>query len=64
MTRKILLAAVIIALSFSSMSYADEVNDLLNYYVKRFKPETASMIISAKPDSTGLFSDLYMDLKG
>ena len=64
MTRKVFVAAVIIALSFSSMSYADEVNALLNYYVNRFKPETASMTISQKPDNTGLFSDIYMDLKG
>ena len=64
MTRKILLAAVIIALSFSNMSCADEVDDLLAYYVNRFKPETASLVIAEKPDNTGAFSDLYMDLKG
>ena len=67
MIRKIfvvLIASVIIALSFSSMSRADEVNDLLNYYVNRFKPETASLAISQKPDETGLFNDIYMDLQG
>ena len=64
MTRKILLALVIIALPLSSLSYADEVNDLLNYYVNRFKPETAELVIAEKPDSTGNFSDLYMELKG
>ena len=60
----VLIASVIIALSFSSMSRADEVNDLLNYYVNRFKPETASLTISQKPDETGLFNDIYMDLQG
>ena len=64
MTRKILLAAIIIALSFTSLSYADEVDDLLSYYVNRFKPEKASMTIAEKPDATGLFSDVYMDLQG
>ena len=64
MTRKILLALVIIALSLTSPGYADEVDELLHYYVKRYNPETASMIISQKPDETGLFSDIYMDLKG
>ena len=48
----------------SNLSYADEVNDLLNYYVNRFQPETASLVISQKPDETGLFSDIFMDLKG
>ena len=64
MTRKILTAVMIIVLSFTGASYADEVQDLLNYYVKRFTPETASLVISGKPDDTGLFSDMYMDLKG
>ncbi|MBQ7221031.1 MAG: DUF2993 domain-containing protein [Synergistaceae bacterium] len=64
MNRKNFWAAVIIALSLSGIGYADEVDDLLSYYVKRFKPETASMTISQKPDNTGLFNDVYMDLKG
>ena len=63
MTRKF-LSLLLIALSLASPSFADEVNDLLNYYVKRFSPETASLVIAEKPDQTGLFSDLYMDLKG
>ena len=64
MTRRFLLALVIIAVLLSTACYADEVNDLLNYYVRRFKPETASLVISQKPDKTGLFNDVYMDLKG
>ena len=64
MTRKIFLALVIIALPLSSLCYADEVNDLLNYYVNRFNPETAELVIADRPDSTGQFSDLYMELKG
>ena len=64
MTRKFLLALVIIALPLSSMCCADEVDDLLGYYVNRFKPETAELVIAEKPDETGNFSDLYMELKG
>lgn len=64
MIRKILLAFLIIALLSASSCSADEVDQLLSYYVNRFKPETASMIISQKPDETGLFNDVYMDLKG
>lgn len=56
--------AVIIVLSFAGSCLADEVQDLLNYYVRRFTPETAQLVISQKPDSTGLFNDIYMDLKG
>lgn len=54
----------LILLLFVSDSYADEVQDLLNFYVKKFKPEQALLVISDKPDSSGAFSDLYMDLKG
>ena len=57
-------AAMIMLISFASSSYADEVQDLLNFYVKKFNPEKALMIISDRPDSTGLFNDIYMDLKG
>ena len=64
MTRKILLALIIIVLSFATASYADEVDDLLGYYVNRFKPEKANMTISQKPDPTGHFVDIYMDLQG
>ena len=63
MARKFLLAFMIISLSFSA-AYADEVDDLLKYYVNRFNPESAELVIAEKPDSTGRFSDLYMDLKG
>ena len=64
MSRKFFTAAMIIVLSITGTACADEVDDLLHYYVKRFNPETASLVIAEKPDSTGLFSDLYMDLKG
>ena len=60
MKRTLLLAVIILALSFSD-AHADEVQDLLNYYVKRFNPETASLVIAGKPDSTGLFSDLFRE---
>ncbi len=63
MARKFLLAFMIISLSFS-VCYADEVDDLLKYYVNRFNPETAYLVIADKPDKTGRFSDLYMDLNG
>ena len=55
---------IAITLLFASQSCADEVQDLLNFYVKKFKPEQALLVISDKPDSSGAFSDLYMDLKG
>ncbi|MBQ4469137.1 MAG: DUF2993 domain-containing protein [Synergistaceae bacterium] len=55
---------VLLSLVSVSVSYADEVDDLLNFYVKKFKPEKALLVISGKPDATGMFNDLYMDLKG
>ena len=51
-------------LLFASQSCADEVQDLLNFYVKKFNPEKALLIISDKPDSSGMFHDIYMDLQG
>ena len=59
-----LMAVMMILLTLSSPVFADEVQDLLNYYVNKFTPETAELIISGKPDSTGMFNDIYMDLKG
>ena len=47
-----------------STSYADDVQNLLNYYVREFKPEKALLIIQDKPDETGMFSDVYMNLQG
>ena len=65
MTRKLkFILAIIIVLSLSSISFADEVDDLLNFYVQKFQPERASLVISEKPDNTGSFKDVYMDLKG
>ena len=55
---------LLMLLIFSGSCYADEVQDLLNFYVKKFKPEKALLVISEKPDSTGLFNDIYMDLQG
>ncbi len=63
MYRKLLLAVLFVFISFS-VSYADEVNDLLNFYVKKFNPEKASLVISDKPDETGKFNDIYMELTG
>ena len=57
-------AVMIMLLSLVSVSYADEVDDLLNFYVKKFNPEKALLVISGKPDATGMFNDIYMDLKG
>ena len=64
MRRKFLLAFIISIFLMPCVSYADEVNDLLNFYVKKFTPEKATLIISDKPDPTGLFTEVYMDLKG
>ena len=55
---------IAMVLLFASQSCADEVQDLLNFYVKKFNPEKALLIISDKPDSTGMFHDIYMDLQG
>ena len=51
-------------LLLSGASYADDVQNLLNFYVKKFKPEKALLVIQDKPDSTGMFSDVYMNLQG
>ena len=64
MRRKFLFAFIISIFLMPCVSYADEVNDLLNFYVKKFTPEKATLIISDKPDPTGLFTEVYMDLKG
>ena len=59
-----LFALIIIAFTLTGTCHADEVQDLLDFYVNKFQPEKALLVISDKPDSTGLFSDIYMDLKG
>ena len=61
--RKILLAAVIVVCVVCP-SFADPVDDLLAYYVGRFGVERGEIIVDALPDETGLFSDIYMSLKG
>lgn len=64
MKRNIIIALIFAFFILPCASYADEVDDLLNFYVKKFTPEKATLIISDKPDSTGLFNDVYLDLKG
>lgn len=65
MTRKIrFISAFILVLLSAGSCCADEVQDLLNFYVRRFKPEKASLVISGKPDETGMFNDIFMDLSG
>jgi len=61
--RKI-LAAVIFVLVTVSASFADPVDDLLNYYVSRFNVERGEIIVDALPDSDGTVNDVYMSLKG
>ncbi|MBQ7067648.1 MAG: DUF2993 domain-containing protein [Synergistaceae bacterium] len=61
---KFIVFALILTFLFSSSCFADEVNDLLNFYEKRFRPEKALLVISGKPDETGLFNDIYMNLQG
>ncbi len=61
---KLFIFAVMLLVICPCLSFADEVNDLLNFYVKKFNPEKALLVISDKPDKTGLFNDIYMDLKG
>ena len=62
--KKIIFAALLVVITASSVCYADEVEDLLGYYVNRFTPEKAELVISEKPDATGKFSDIYMNLTG
>ena len=64
MKRKFLFAFVVMIFLLPCAAHADEVNDLLDFYVKKFTPEKATLIISEKPDATGLFNEVYMDLKG
>ena len=61
---KFIVFALILTFLFSSSCFADEVNELLNFYVKKFRPEKALLVISGKPDETGLFNDIYMNLQG
>lgn len=64
MMKKIIFAVVLAMLISAGTCYADEVDDLLGYYVNRFKPENAELVISEKPDPTGKFNDIYMNLRG
>ena len=62
--RKFLLITASLLLLACSSACADEVDDLLGYYVNRFRPEKAELVISGKPDATGKFTDIYMNLRG
>jgi hypothetical protein len=42
----------------------DPIARLLAYYIDQFTPEELSLIMDERPDDTGRFRDLYMDLKG
>ncbi|MBQ4430653.1 MAG: hypothetical protein II877_04045, partial [Synergistaceae bacterium] len=56
--------AVIAFLAIPAMSYADDVDNLMNFYVQKFTPETALIMVSNKPDKSGSFNDVFMELKG
>ncbi len=66
MKRKIILLSAVLACLFmlNTASYADDVQSLLDFYVNQFTPENALLIIQDKPDNTGMFTDIYMDLQG
>lgn len=64
MIRKFKLLSVLFVLVFNSTCYADDVQSLLNFYVNEFKPEKALLVIQNKPDDTGMFTDIYMNLQG
>ncbi len=51
-------------ISACSACYADEVQSLLDFYIREFKPETALLTISEQPDNTGLIQEVYMELDG
>ena len=61
--RKIFAALVFVCLTVCP-SFADPVDDLLAYYVGKFGVEKGEIVVDALPDNTGLFSDVYMSLKG
>lgn len=61
---KRLLICVAMVLILADAAYCDDVDALLRYYVNRFTPETAELVISEKPDSSGKFNDVYMNLRG
>ncbi|MBR0257432.1 MAG: hypothetical protein IJQ58_06820, partial [Synergistaceae bacterium] len=56
--------AVIAFMAIPAMSYADDVDNLMNFYVQKFTPETALIMVSNKPDKSGSFNDVFMELKG
>ena len=60
----LLFALFIFVFTVIPSVYADDVSGLLDYYVREFKPERALLVIQDKPDNTGLFSDIYMELQG
>ncbi len=59
---------VILLLCFSFIfineAAADDVEKLFNFYIKKFTPEKAVLLISEQPDKSGKFNDIYMDLTG
>ena len=63
-TKKFLFVFAVMIFAMPFAVHADEVDDLLDFYVKKFTPTKAVLIISDKPDSTGLFNEVYMDLQG
>ena len=62
--KKVIFAVILAVFISASVCSADEVDDLLGYYVSRFTPENAELVISEKPDPTGRFNDIYMNLRG
>ncbi len=69
MNKKILLVVSLLSVSLMSMFVcspvlADEVEDLFGFYIRKFTPESAQLIISDMPDSSGQFNDVWLDLKG
>ena len=61
---KLWLTVSLCLLVSASACYGDDVQNLLSFYVRKFKPEKALLIIQDMHDETGMFNDVYMDLQG
>jgi len=75
-TLKIILLVTALCLLFSmtassaDFSYkgrvepTDITTELLRFYIEKFNPESAELIVEEEPDETGLFKNIYMDIIG
>lgn len=61
----LIAASCVFAADFTgSIEPVDDTSRLLAFYVNKFTPEELTLVTADKPDASGYFSDIYMDLKG